>query len=391
MKMEGHVIPVPPWPIDHQEVDARFPSVFYSDPHIVPDPSVRFPQSVLPFPILAEDHSDLEIEVLVSSLRPGLVDVELLAPPDWEVTPKRQDVMIQVPGDEYPMTFLLRSAPAQGGEGGWEVTPLQPMIIEARAFHSGEADTSRAGYLKIEYPHIRPGVLLQQARVQVVPFACEVTDDVRVGYIEGAGDRVFEAMERIGVTAELLSPDELLDEPLDDFDVIVTGIRAYKVREDLKSAHPRLLEWVEKGGTLLVQYNKFEFNAESEESSPFAPFPGTLVGRRRVTVEESPVVVRDPLHPVFVEPNRITDSDWQGWVQERGLYFLDFTDPRYQDLLELEDPWPYNTGPQKGSLVYAPLGDGEWVYVGVGLFRQLPAAVPGAYRLLANLIALGKD
>jgi hypothetical protein len=271
------------------------------------------------------------------------------------------------------------------------VTPLQPVTVEARAFHSGEADTSHTGYLKIEYPHIRPGALLQEARVQVVPFACQVVDDVRVGYVEGAGDRVLEAMERIGLVAELLGPDELLDEPLDDFDVIVTGIRAYKVREDLKSAHARLLEWIEKGGTLLVQYNKFEFNAENEESSPFAPFPGTLVGRRRVTVEESPVVVRDPLHPVFVEPNQITEADWQGWVQERGLYFLDFTDPRYQDLLELEDPWPYNDGPQGGSLVYAPLGGGEWVYVGVGLFRQLPAAVPGAYRLLANLIALGKD
>jgi LmbE family N-acetylglucosaminyl deacetylase len=391
MKLEGRVVPVPPRPIDYQEVDARFPSVFYSDPHIIPDPSVRFRQEVLPFPILTEGDSELEIEVLVSSLKPGPLEVGLETAPGWEVTPERREIMIQAAGEEYPVSFSLRPVPAQAGDGAWEVTPLQPMTVEARAFHSDEADTSSQGYIKIEYPHIRPGALLQQARVQVVPFACETEDDVRVGYVQGAGDRVLEALERIGVAAEVLGPDELLDEPLDDLDVIITGIRAYKVREDLKSAQPRLLEWVRKGGTLLVQYNKFEFNGGNEESSPFAPFPETLVGRRRVTVEESPVVVRDPLHPAFVQPNRITGSDWQGWVQERGLYFLDFADSRYQDLLELEDPWPYNAGPQGGSLVYAPLGDGEWVYIGIGLFRQLPAAVPGAYRLLANLIALGKD
>ncbi|MHC4794399.1 MAG: hypothetical protein ACYTDE_08895, partial [Planctomycetota bacterium] len=195
----------------------------------------------------------------------------------------------------------------------------------------------------------------------------------------------------LGIPFSRLDADDLAAGDFSAYDVIISGARAYKVRDDLKNAHASLMRWVHGGGVWIVQYNKFEFNEEQTGSSPYAPFAETLVGRRRVTVEESPVIVNVPTHPILTRPNRISDADWGGWVQERGLYFLDFDDPRYEDLITLEDPWPKNAGPKGGALVSATIGDGRWVYVGIGLFRQLPAAVPGAYRILANLVALGAD
>src|SRR5262249_30898324 len=145
------------------------------------------------------------------------------------------------------------------------------------------------------------------------------------------------------------------------------------------------LEYVRNGGTLIVQYNKFEFN-----QAQYGPYPAKVSGSR-VTDESSPVNVLVPRHPAMTAPNRISDAAWRGWVQERGLYFLGDRDPRYRDLVQLEDPFPNNAGPKRGALVEASYGSGRWVYVGLGLWRQLPAGVPGAYQLLANLISLGKS
>jgi hypothetical protein len=151
------------------------------------------------------------------------------------------------------------------------------------------------------------------------------------------------------------------------------------------------VDYVEGGGHLVVQYNKLEFNRPSlgapdaGATSPYAPYPA-LVSRNRVTVEEAPVRILAPGHRLLTTPNRITARDFEGWIQERGLYFLDAQDERYTELLASEDPWPYNAGEKRGMLVEARLGAGTWSYVGIGLFRQLPAGVPGAYRLLANLL-----
>ncbi len=136
--------------------------------------------------------------------------------------------------------------------------------------------------------------------------------------------------------------------------------------------------------TLIVQYNKFEFN-----DAQYGPYPAK-VSADRVTDEHAPVVVLESANPVFNVPNEITDEAWKGWVQERGLYFLGERDPRYRDLVALEDPFPYNKGAKRGALVSAQYGKGRWVYVGLGLWRELPAGVDGAYQLLANLISLGK-
>ena len=143
---------------------------------------------------------------------------------------------------------------------------------------------------------------------------------------------------------------------------------------------------------MIVQYNKYEMNAQSSsgrpsDPSPFTPYPLTI-GYGRVTDENAPIEVLEPDHPVFNSPNAIGPSDWENWVQERGLYFAGEKSPQYRDLVSTRDPFEYNAGEKLGSLVVADHGDGQWIYLGLGLWRQLPAGVPGAYRLLANLISL---
>jgi len=168
------------------------------------------------------------------------------------------------------------------------------------------------------------------------------------------------------------------------FDAIVTGVRAYERRDDLRANNSRLLEYVRNGGVAIVQYNKFEFN-----QAQYGPYPAK-VSQNRVTDENSPVRVLAPDDPLLNFPNRIGDAAWKGWVQDRGLYFLGERDPQYHDLVELEDPFPDNRGPKTGALVEATYGRGRWVYVGLALWRQLPAGVDGTYQILANLISLGK-
>jgi hypothetical protein len=166
--------------------------------------------------------------------------------------------------------------------------------------------------------------------------------------------------------------------------VILTGVRAYERRNDLRAYNHRLLDYAERGGTVIVQYNKMEFN-----QAEYGPFPAKVSGNR-VCDETVPVKVLEPAHPVFNYPNRIGPATWAGWVQERGLYFLGEKDKKYVDLVSMVDSFPDNPGEKLGSFVEGRVGKGRWIYLGLGLWRQLPAGTDGAYQLLANLISLGK-
>ena len=181
---------------------------------------------------------------------------------------------------------------------------------------------------------------------------------------------------------EYIAAEQLAYDDLSGFDVIVTGVRAYERNDALRANNHRLLDYVEAGGTLIVQYNKFEFNA-----AQYGPYPAQ-VSRSRVTDEFAQVEALVPDHQVFGFPNEVSDDTWAGWVQERGLYFLGTKDPAYTDLVQLSDSFPSNPGVKRGALVEARYGDGRWLYVGLGLWRQLPAGTPGAYQLLANLLSL---
>jgi hypothetical protein len=263
-----------------------------------------------------------------------------------------------------------------------------------------EGRTYGEGVQVVAYPHVQERHLIRPATARVQVLDARVGPAISVGYVMGAGDEVADAVRQLGATLTLLGPDDLAYGDLSRFTTIVTGIRAYQTRPDLKANHHRLLRYVEQGGHVVVQYNKFEFNVLVETprsggmvysrpaltDSPFAPYPAA-VSANRISDENAPVRVLAPGHALFTQPNRIGADDWAGWVQERGLYFFEARDPRYQDLVSISDPFPNNPGEKKGALVEARVGRGTWTYVGLGLFRQIPAGTPGAWRLLANLVS----
>lgn len=371
--VDGRTIALPPRRVEAERFATADSSVVLTDLFVVPDPSIRPVRS----PIVLLPGRPARVELWVSSVTGGAVEVGVDAPRGWSVPPPIE-ITTRRGGHERRVTFVLEpvtaSTPSSGKVAAW-------------ARHQGVDPVSRTGYRWIEYPHVRAGALLEVAESELILLDdCSVPSEQRVAYVTGVGDEVPAALDTLGITWHALDEGELSVGALDRFDVILVGVRAYKVREDLRAATAQLQAWMERGGRLVVQFQKFEFN-DGVASSPFAPFPGAAVSSRRVTVEESPVTARIPGHPLLSTPNSLGASDWDGWVQERGLYFLEVSDERYEDLLTLEDPWPYNAGPRGGALVHARVGRGGWVYVGLGLFRQLPAGVPGAYRLLANLLA----
>jgi hypothetical protein len=200
-----------------------------------------------------------------------------------------------------------------------------------------------------------------------------------VGYVRGAADRVPEFLRQVGVPIEMLGAEQLLAGDLHRYDVIVLGSRAYETEPALARANRRLLDYARDGGVVIVQYQQGGYF-----DGKFAPFPMDMT-RERVTDETAPVTVLDPASPVFTTPNAIGPADWDGWIQERGLYFAHSWDPAFEPLLSMRDP---GRPELKGSLLVAKTGKGLYVYTGLALFRQLPAGVPGAYRLFANLLGL---
>jgi hypothetical protein len=202
---------------------------------------------------------------------------------------------------------------------------------------------------------------------------------VKVGYVMGGGDLVPEAIRRLGLDVALLGDDELASGDLNRYDTIVVGVRASESRPAFVAANTRLLQYVRDGGTLIVQYQQTDYSGRR-----LSPFPAG--GNSRVTDETAPVRILDPQHPAFTTPNRITAADFEGWVQERNLYAWGTFDPQYTPLLETADP---NEPAQRGGQLYARIGKGHYVYTSYAWFRQLPAGVPGAYRLFANLLSLG--
>jgi hypothetical protein len=267
------------------------------------------------------------------------------------------------------------------------VTPTAGTAVgeyRLRALVRSAGSEFHQGVQVIEYPHTHRRQIVQDAEAVMKLIDVRVAPALSVGYIMGVGDQVPPAIEQLGARLETIDADALAWGDLSRYDAIVTGVRAYERRQDLRAHNDRLLQYAERGGTVIVQYNKFEFN-----QAQYGPYPAK-VSSNRVTDERAPVQVLEPMHPVFRFPNPIDDSAWQDWVQERGLYFLGEKDPRYVDLVQMEDPFEFNKGARRGALVEARVGKGRWIYVGLGLWRQLPAGTDGAYKLLANLISLAR-
>jgi hypothetical protein len=210
----------------------------------------------------------------------------------------------------------------------------------------------------------------------------------RIGYIAGSGDEVPRALEQMGCEVTLLTPADVAKGELSKFDAIVTGVRAFNTRPDLRANARRLYAYAEAGGTVVVQYNVMEggfFGGNPKLLENIGPFP-INISQARVTVEDAPVEFK-ATHPLLMQPNRITNADFDGWVQERGLYFAAEWDPRYQTLFSMHDP---GEKALEGGTLYAPLGKGAYVFTPLSWFRQLPAGVPGAYRIFANFLSAAK-
>jgi hypothetical protein len=233
----------------------------------------------------------------------------------------------------------------------------------------------------IDYPHIRQRPVERASKAELRVARLSLPTLTRVGYVRGASDRVPEALAAVGIPIELLGPDSLARGDFSRYDAIVIGTRAYETEPALVANNGRLLDYARAGGLVIVQYQQYPF-----VSGGFAPYRLSIARPHdRVTDETAPVRVLDPASPVFHVPNEIGAADWQGWVQERGLYFAHDWDSTYTPLVEMHDP---GDPPLRGGLLVASVGAGTYVYTGLAFFRELPAGVPGAYRLFANLLAL---
>ena len=300
--------------------------------------------------------------------------VQLEAPAGWRVEPASVPFQVATPGALTSALFRVTpSAP------GGEAAPQGRVVLRAVASGEDGRRWDRTVEL-IDYPHIRRVAYLTPAQVAISRIDIFVPR-VRVGYIMGTGDDGYAALRQLGVDAELLTPQRVSAGDFAGFDAIVVGVRAYEVRPDLLAANARLLDFARAGGTVIVQYQQYQY-----ARGGYAPFPVEISSPHdRVTDEEAPVTMLEPESPVLSSPNRIGPEDWAGWVHERGLYFLGSWDETFVPVLEMNDP---SEAPLRGSLLVAPLGEGVYVYTALAFFRQFPVGVPGAYRLLMNLIAL---
>jgi GlcNAc-PI de-N-acetylase/NPCBM-associated, NEW3 domain of alpha-galactosidase len=319
-----------------------------------------------------------EVHVSVTNGTKGAAQatVTLELPAGWRSTPASAAVEF-VHEDEARSARFQVSAPASAKVGEYT---LRAVVTST----STTAEKFTSGYQEIEYPHIQRRQIMKPAEAALKVVDVKTTPNLTVGYVDGVGDQVPPALEQLGAKVAFIDQDELAWGDLSKYDVIMTGVRAYERRADLRAYNRRLLDYAERGGTLIVQYNKFEFNQQQ-----FGPFPASVSGNR-VSDETVPVKLLVPTHPVFNTPNKIGPATWANWTQERGLYFLGDKDPKYVDLVSMTDSFPDNPGEKLGSFVEARVGKGRWIYLGLGLWRQLPAGTDGAYQLLANLIALSK-
>jgi hypothetical protein len=211
----------------------------------------------------------------------------------------------------------------------------------------------------------------------------KVAPGLRLGYVTGSGDDVPASLEHLGVKVSFLASADIASGDLSKYDAILLGVRTYAAREDLKTYNNRILDYVKNGGVVIVQYNTPEFDHN------FGPYPYTMTSNpEEVTDEASKVEILDPSNPVFQWPNKISEKDFSGWVEERGSKWMKSWDPQYEALLETHDE---GQAPQKGGFLYAKYGKGLYIYNAYAFYRQLPEGVPGAYRIFANVISLPKN
>ena len=299
-------------------------------------------------------------------------EVRLDAPAGWSIEPASQHFELAGADQEITAAF--------------DVTP--PDSDSQAQLHAVAAVGDReigVGTQVIAYPHIPTQTLLPPAETRLVRADIKTLAH-NVGYVMGAGDDEPDAIRQMGAQVTLLTPDQLSTGDLSRFDAIVTGVRAFNVRADLRANYQRLIDYVEKGGALIVQYSALEggpFGGDPSLLEHIGPYPITI-SRDRVTDENAPVGYPNPQNPLLHTPNEITEKDFEGWVQERGLDFASSWDPKYESVLECHDP---GEEAHPGGELYTRFGNGVYIFSAYSWFRELPAGVPGAFRLFANMLS----
>jgi LmbE family N-acetylglucosaminyl deacetylase len=296
----------------------------------------------------------------------GTVKLEL--PQGWTATPEQAEFSLAKDCDSVEVPFVV--TPGTMAETAYTMTAV--------ASYAGRE--YREGYQTVGYAGLLPANLYRPATYRARGVDVKVAEGLRVGYLPGTGDAVQASLENLGIHATTLSVDDVAGGKLSGYDAVVLGVRAYAAQPGLAAANGQLLKYAKSGGVVIVQYNLGQFD--------YGPYPYSLGSAEKVVDEKAPVQLLMPESPVLSWPNRITPRDFDGWVEERGHGFMESWDREYQAPLEMHDP---GQDPQKGGLLVAKTGKGAYVYVALALYRELPEGVPGAYRLFANLLSLGKS
>jgi LmbE family N-acetylglucosaminyl deacetylase len=325
------------------------------------------------FGVVPLDAKSFEVKTVIHSNVKGAAKgtVRLDLPSGWKSEPASSPFATEQDGEDRTLTFTV--TPTKMSE--------QPYSITAVAEYGGRQ--YREGYELTGYSGLRPYFLYRPATYKTSAVDVKVAPGLKVGYIMGSGDEVPDSLVHLGVKVEFLAPPDIASGDLSRYDVILLGVRTYAARSELATYNNRLLDYVKNGGVVIVQYNTPEFDHN------FGPYPYTMGNNpEEVTDEASKVAILQPQNPVFNWPNKISEKDFAGWVEERGSKWMRTWDPHYEALLETHDK---DQEPQKGGLLYAKYGKGIYVYNAYAFYRQLPEGVPGAYRIFANLISLPKN
>jgi hypothetical protein len=299
-------------------------------------------------------------------------NLRLELPEGWRSEPTQSAVNFSHRGEKQEIQFKVIPA------------GLQPGRDTIRAVLESGGKKYSEGYTLVAREDLGSFYYYQPARQRVSIVDVKVPHDFKVGYVMGAGDDIPTILKQVGTDVTLVPAEHLGTEDLSKFGTIVLGIRAYDTQKDVGANNKKLLDFVQAGGTLVVQY---ETSPGDFNSGHYTPYPADL-SRARVSVEEAPVEILASQDSIFHYPNAITQDDFKGWVQERGLYFMSKWDDHFKPLLACHDP---GEEPQKGGLLRAQYGKGTYIYTGYAFFRQLPAGVPGAVRLFVNILSAGKQ
>ncbi|NNK11321.1 MAG: LmbE family protein, partial [Flavobacteriaceae bacterium] len=339
----------------------------YNPFNVLPAASASITDKVL---IFSDAHAK-EIVVSVKALQDNVKgSLSLNIPEGWSVDKQQTPVQLAEDGEEKIYRFFVTPS-ANESEG-----IITPILTVGNATLNKELIT-------IAYDHIPTQSVLLPAETKVVRLNIKKIGQ-NIGYLMGAGDDIPQSLEQIGYTVYNISPEDIQKGSLTKYDAVVVGIRAYNVVDEMKFKQDALLDYVKEGGNLIIQYNTSGRSGLKFDN--LAPYP-LRVSRDRVTDEDAPVKILAPQHPLMSFPNQITDKDFDGWIQERGLYFPDQWDKAFTPVLAMADP---GESEKEGSLLIASYGKGTYIYTGLSFFRELPAGVPGAFKLFANMLSQNK-